>query len=57
MRSADGVATHVSEHSQPVPLQAIGQRRADAGMVMMVAGSFQLHALAVQEEAFVRIPQ
>ena len=40
---------------KPEPLQAIGQRRAHAGVILVIAGALNLDRLAVEEEALVGI--
>ena len=39
-----------AQHRQAKRLQAVGQRRADAGMVLMVACALDLHRLAIEEK-------
>ena len=41
----------------PIPLQPVGKRRAHARVVLMVAGAFDLHRLAVEEESLVGVPR
>ena len=55
VRCADGVAAHLAQHRQPEPLQRIGYRRADTGMVLVIAGALDLHGLAIQEKPLVGI--
>ena len=55
MRGAHGIASHRLQHTQPKILQAVGQRRAHARMILMVACALNLQRLAIQEEALLRI--
>ena len=56
VRGAHGVAAHLLEHRQTVPLQRVGNGCAHAGMVLMIAGSLNLHRLAVEEKALFGYP-
>src|SRR5581483_11639059 len=55
MGGAISVAAHFLEFLDAEVLDAIRQGRADARMVLMIAGALDLNTLAVQEKALVRI--
>ena len=44
VRSAHGVAAHLAQHAEPEPLQAVGHRRAHAGVILVIAGALNLDA-------------
>src|SRR5205823_4620046 len=50
------VRSHAFENIYAVILQLVGQRRANSGVVLVVACAFELHGLAVEEETSVGIP-
>ena len=56
VRSANRIAAHVLQYGQAVPLQAVRQSCAYAGMILMVAGAFDFHVLAIEKKSFVGIP-
>ena len=55
VRGAHGIAAHLLQHAEAEALQAVGQRRAHAGVILMVAGALNLERLAVEEEALVGV--
>src|ERR1035437_8096636 len=55
MRRAIRVAVHFLQLSNAVVLEGVGESRAYSGVVLVIAGSFQLDRLAVQEEALLRV--
>src|ERR1035437_3346925 len=55
MRRAIRVAVHFLQLSDAVVLESVGESRAYSGMVLVVAGSFQLDRLSVQEESLLRV--
>ena len=55
VRGAHGVAAHIFQHTDAIPLQAVGKRRAHAGVILMIAGAFDLHRLAVEKKSLVGI--
>ena len=55
MRCPHGVAAHLAQHGQTEALQAVGQRGADTGVIVMVAGALNLQRLAVEEKALVGV--
>ena len=55
VRGAQRVAAHLLQLANAVVLHRIGQRRAHAGVVLVIAGSLQLDRLAVQEESLLRV--
>ena len=56
MRSAHRIPAYVFQHRQAKRLQAVGKRRADSCVILMIAGAFDLDRLAVEEESFVGVP-
>ncbi len=55
VRGAHGIAAHVLQALQAIVPQGVGHGGADPGMVLVIAGALDLDALAVEEEAGVRI--
>src|SRR5215831_10749758 len=55
MRGAVGVRAHLLQPRDPVKLQTIRQRGANAGMILMIARAFQLDWLAVEKKALIGI--
>jgi hypothetical protein len=49
VRGAHRVAAHLAQHAKPEPLQPVGQRRAHAGVILVVAGALNLQRLAVEK--------
>ncbi len=54
VRGAQGVAAHLLQLANAVVLHRVGQRRAQAGVVLVIAGAFHLDRLAVEQEALLR---
>ncbi len=54
VRGAHGIAAHLLEHADAEGLQAVGQRSAHSGVILMVAGALDLHRLTVEREAMIR---
>ena len=55
VRRADAVAAHLLQLAHAEVLHGIGQRHADAGVILVVAGALHLDGLAVEEEALVGV--
>ncbi len=55
VRGAQAVAAHLLQLAHAVVLHRVGQRRAQAGVVLVIAGAFHLDRLAVEEQAFLRV--
>ena len=55
MRASIGVATHVLQRANTEDLRGVRQSHAQAGVILVIAGAFDLHRLAVEKEAQVRI--
>ena len=55
VRRAEGVAAHLLQLADAVVLHGVGQRRAEPGVVLVIAGALQLDRLAVEEEALLRV--
>ena len=55
MRGAHGVAAHLLQHADAEGLQPVRQRRADSGVILVVAGALNLHRLPVEQEAVVGV--
>ena len=55
VRGADGVATHLLEFRDAEILQGIRQRRADARVVLVIAGALEFVVLAVQQKTFFHV--
>ena len=43
------------QHANAESLQPVGQRRAHAGVILVIAGALNLQRLAVEEESLVRV--
>jgi hypothetical protein len=52
---ADGVATHFLKNAEAESLKPVRERRANAGVVVMIACALNLDGLSVEEKAFVGI--
>ena len=55
VRGAQGVAAHLLELAHAEVLHRVGQRRAHARVVLVIAGPLQLDGLAVEEEALLGV--
>src|ERR1035437_505177 len=55
MWGAVRVAAHFLKLSDAVVLEGVGESRAHSGVVLVIAGSFQLDRLAVEKEALLRV--
>ena len=53
MRGTHGIASHLLQHRRAEVLQPVRQRRAHAGMVLVVARTLNLDVLSVEKEALV----
>jgi len=54
MRRAHCVAAHFAQHCEPEPLQGIRDRRTNSRVVLVIAGSLNLHGLSIQKKSLVR---
>ncbi len=55
MRTAVGIGAHVFKTGNAEFLQSIRNSRADAGVVLVIVGAFELDGFAVQKEALIRV--
>lgn len=55
VRRAISVGTHRLQPLKPPDVEAVGHREADAGMILVVACTLNLHRCAVEEKAVVGI--
>ena len=53
--SAVGIRAHLLEALDAVGLQPVRERRAHAGMVLVIARALDFHGLAVQEKSLIRV--
>src|SRR5262249_46189618 len=54
--TTDGVAAHLLQPANAELPNRIWYRYANAGVILVVARAFQVHALAIEEKAFFGVP-